>query len=108
MILTGLVRPRDGSAAGEGTDREDLAACSSGSPDALERLYWRYAGACLALSRDILHDEHLARKAVLETFLQLWREASDIDPERTSIGAWLALWTRHRATVGLESEARIG
>lgn len=87
-------------------DRTDLAACAVGDQDAFERVYVRHVGACLALARRILRDEHLAQDAVQEAFLQFWNGAADIDPDRSSVGAWLTLLTRRRAIDRVRKESR--
>jgi DNA-directed RNA polymerase specialized sigma24 family protein len=56
-----------------------LALVAAGDSRALGRIYDRHAGDVLALARIVLQDEAEAAEVVIETFVDLWRTASDPD-----------------------------
>lgn len=87
-------------------DADAVTRCASGDQNALEGLYARHGGACLALARQILVDSHYAEDAVQEAFLHLWRNAATFDSTRSSPRAWLILLTRSRAIDRVRYEQR--
>ena len=87
-------------------DADAVSRCASGDEGALEELYARHGGACLALARQILVDPHYAEDAVQEAFLHLWRNAAGFDSTRSSTRAWLMLLTRSRAIDRVRYEQR--
>jgi RNA polymerase sigma-70 factor (ECF subfamily) len=87
-------------------DAASIADCAAGDPTALDDLYHRHGGACLALARQILRDAHYAEDTVQEVFLHLWRNASAFDGSRSSARTWLMMLTHHRAVDRVRSEQR--
>ena len=87
-------------------DGDAVALCAAGDDAAIERLYARHGGACLALARQILVDSHLAEDAVQEAFLQLWRNAAAFDRTRSSPRTYLVMLTRARAIDRVRREQR--
>ena len=87
-------------------DAESVALCAAGDQRALERLYARHGGACLALARQVLVDAHYAEDAVQEAFLHLWRHAGAFDGTRSSARTWLVMLTRARAIDRVRYEQR--
>jgi RNA polymerase sigma-70 factor (ECF subfamily) len=67
-----------------------VAAVAAGDRrDALSQLYGRYEGRLYGLGCRLLGDTSLAEELVQETFVRLWRKASQFDPERGSVGTFV-------------------
>jgi RNA polymerase sigma factor (sigma-70 family) len=81
-----------------------LDAVRTGDEEALEALYRRYGGACFALARRILDDNHLAEDVVQQVFMALWK-GSGFDVRRGSLSTWLMSVTHHKAIDVLRREA---
>jgi RNA polymerase sigma-70 factor (ECF subfamily) len=75
-----------------------------GDEEALETLYRRYGGACFALARRILDDNHLAEDVVQQVFTALWK-GSGFDVRRGALSTWLMSVTHHKAIDVLRREA---
>lgn len=89
------------------TALEDAALISAmhhGDDSALEALYRRYGGACFALARRILDDNHLAEDVVQQVFTALWN-GSGFDPRRGAVSTWLMSVTHHKSIDVLRREA---
>ena len=70
---------------------------AAGDERALGELYDRHAGTLYALARAIVGERADTEEVVADTFGQAWRNASQFDPARGSVTAWLATITRTRA-----------
>src|SRR4051794_15152288 len=81
-----------------------LAEVVGGDEEALETLYRRYGGACFALARRILDDNHLAEDVVQQVFTALWK-GSGFDVRRGALSTWLMSVTHHKAIDVLRKEA---
>jgi RNA polymerase sigma-70 factor, ECF subfamily len=67
-----------------------VAAVAAGDRrDALSQLYGRYEGRLYGLGCRLLGDTSLAEELVQETFVRLWRKASQYDPERGSVSTFV-------------------
>lgn len=66
-------------------------------PEALARLYDRYAPALLAVARRILGSPADAEEVLQEVFLHVWNHAGRYDAGRSSVSTWLILIARSRA-----------
>ncbi|HEY2293988.1 MAG TPA: sigma-70 family RNA polymerase sigma factor [Thermoanaerobaculia bacterium] len=66
-------------------------------PEALSRLYDRYAPALLAVARRILGSPADAEEVLQEVFLHVWNHAGRYDAGRSSVSTWLILIARSRA-----------
>jgi RNA polymerase sigma-70 factor (ECF subfamily) len=91
-------------------DEDLLRAISRGDESALAALYDRYRLILFGLVLRILHDRPEAEDVLQEAFLQVWRRASDFDPERGRAFTWLVTIARSRALDRLRasgSRARI-
>ena len=60
-------------------------------------LYDRYSGIVYSVALRVLGDTGAAEDVMQEIFIQLWRDPKRFDGNRGSLGAWLAVVTRHRA-----------
>ena len=83
-----------------------VGRCAAGDAQALELLYARHSGTCLAFARQVLVDAHFAEDAVQEAFLHLWRNAASFDGTRSSARTWLVMLTRSRAIDRVRYEQR--
>ena len=83
-----------------------VADCAAGDALALEALYRRHGGACLAHARRVVIDDHLAQDVVQEAFLELWRHASRFDGQRSSARTWLIMLTHRRSVDRVRSGER--
>jgi RNA polymerase sigma-70 factor (ECF subfamily) len=83
-----------------------LLACARGDQAALERLYATYSAQLLGILMRILRRRDLAEEALQDTFLSVWRKASDYDPARGAAPAWMFVIARHRALDILRRERR--
>lgn len=78
-------------------DRELLARVAGGDISALRTLYDEHAPRALGIANRILRDLGEAEDIVQETFLELWRRASQFDPARGGAVAWIVTIARSRA-----------
>ena len=93
---------------GTNANREDadlILALGRREGDALEKLYDRYSGLCLALAYRMLGDRQTAEDVVQEAFLNVWRSASAYDPKRSGARSWLVSIVRNRCIDKLRSNA---
>lgn len=74
---------------------ERVAAGDRGAP--LVELYRRYEGRLYGLGLRLLRDRGLAEELVQETFVRLWRNAGQFDPERGSVRAFVFTIARRLA-----------
>jgi len=74
-----------------------LVHVARGDREAFASLYDRHAGMLLAIAQRILQERSAAEAVLHDVFLELWRSARELDPQRGSLRAWLAMRTRSRA-----------
>ena len=60
-------------------------------------LYDRFSQIVYSVALRVLGDTAAAEDVMQEVFLQLWRNPEAFNSSRGSLGAWLAVITRHRA-----------
>lgn len=77
----------------------------AGDPDAVREVYRQHGGAVLAIAQRALGDRGLAEEAVQQTFLQAWRAAGTVDPDR-ELGPWLYTIARRAAIDVWRRESR--
>ena len=82
--------------AGPG-DAALAAGVRAGDSAALAQLYDRYSSLVYAVALRVLADTAAAEDILQDVFMQLWRNPGLFDASRGSLGAWLAVITRHRA-----------
>jgi RNA polymerase sigma-70 factor (ECF subfamily) len=73
------------------------ARIAAGDASALRSAYDQYAGRVLALSLRILRSRAEAEDVVQDTFLEVWRRASEFDGERGELSAWIMAMARSRS-----------
>jgi RNA polymerase sigma-70 factor (ECF subfamily) len=81
-----------------------LAARSEES--ALAELYDRYGRTVYGLALRVLRDQSLAEDATQETFLTIWRTASQFVPERGKASTWILTLAHRRAVDAVRHEQR--
>src|SRR5919112_5215479 len=69
----------------------------SGDQDAMTAIYDRYSGIVYSIALRVLGDTAAAEDVMQEIFMQLWRKPQLFNSARGSMGAWLAVISRHRA-----------
>jgi len=85
------------SPAEPSTDAALLRQVLDRRPEALARLYDRYAAAVLAVAKRILGSLAEAEEVLQEVFLHVWNHAGRYDAARSSVSTWLILIARSRA-----------
>jgi RNA polymerase sigma-70 factor (ECF subfamily) len=80
------------------TDDELVSRLAGGDERALRALYQRHVRPVYALVLRMLQDNEAAEEVVQDSFLRVWRRASDFDPVRSSFRTWL-LSIAHRLAV---------
>jgi RNA polymerase sigma-70 factor, ECF subfamily len=76
---------------------EVIARIARGERGALRSAYDAFAGRAMAIALRILRSTEEAEEVVQDTFLEIWRRASDYRPKRGTPGAWIAAIARSRA-----------
>ena len=76
-------------------DFDLVAAIAAGKDEALGVLYDRYHRQCFAFGLRILGGEQDAEEAVQETFVRVWRSASQYDSSRAGVASWVLSITRN-------------
>ena len=79
------------------TDSMLISRIRAGDEDALATLHDRYSQVVYSVALRVLGETSQAEDILQEIFLQLWRNPQTFDSNRGSLGAWLAVITRHRA-----------
>ncbi len=72
----------------------------------MSTLYDRYAPGVLGLALRITREQADAEDVVVDTFAQVWRDASRFELGRGSVGAWVATIARSRALDLVRSRSR--
>jgi RNA polymerase sigma-70 factor (ECF subfamily) len=90
------------------SDATLLRAVAARDEAALGVLYDRQAPLLLAIARRILGSSGDAEDALQDAFLQVWNQAGNYDPRRSSVPTWLVLITRSRCLDRLRSRHSAG
>lgn len=83
-----------------------LAACAAGDRSALKHLMRAEGCQMLGVATRLLRRKDLAEDAVQDTFVLIWRRASQHDPERGSARGWIYTILRNRCLTLLRQERR--
>lgn len=103
----GVGRPA-ATAAERTRDRELLERVARGDVDALRALYDEHGARAMAIANRILRDPIEAEDVVQETFVELWRRASQFDAGRGGAIAWVVTIARSRAIDRLRASGTAG
>ncbi len=87
-------------------DETLIAAVCTGDEAALDTLYDRYAPSVYSLALRITGDRLTAQEVTQDTFMRLWKSATQFDRARGAFGAWLFAIARRRALDVLRSRQR--
>jgi RNA polymerase sigma-70 factor (ECF subfamily) len=79
------------------TDATLMTRIRNGDQSALSDLYDRYSQVVYSVALRVLGDTSQAEDVLQDIFMQIWRNPSTFDASRGSLGAWLAVISRHRA-----------
>jgi RNA polymerase sigma-70 factor (ECF subfamily) len=82
---------------GGAPDLQLIGWMATGDERGLGELYDRHGSKTYALALAIVREAADAEEVVADAFGQAWRTAAQFDPNRGSVGAWLATITRTRA-----------
>ena len=88
------------------SDEGLVALVARGDDTALAELYDRFGRVAYNLARRILRDDDLARDAVQEGFLTVWRRSATFVPERAKASTWLLTLVHRRAVDLVRREER--
>ena len=78
-------------------DTSLIAGIRGGEESAMAMLYHQYAQIVYSVALRVLGDTAAAEDVMQEVFMQLWRNPQAFNGSRGSLGAWLAVITRHRS-----------
>jgi len=99
-----------GDVRGDDLDRVDLdlhERLRSGSRDAFEELYRRYAPGAYGLALRVTGQELLAQEVVHDAFMALWRAPEAYDPARGPFRSFFLSLVHHRAVDTVRREERL-
>lgn len=74
-----------------------MAGCARGDAAALEHLYAELSPQLFGLLLRILQRRDLAEEAVQDTFVSVWRKASEYRADRGKVATWVVAIGRYRA-----------
>src|SRR5436190_11038136 len=95
---------------GDDLDRLDLELherLRSGSRDAFEELYRRYAPGAYGLALRVTGQDLLAQEVVHDAFMALWRAPEAYDPARGPFRSFFLSLVHHRAVDTVRREERL-
>ena len=78
-------------------DEQLLIHIAQRSETALESFYDRHSGVVYALARKILRTTSDSEEVMQDVFVRVWNKASDFDPTRGTVLAWLMTIAHHVA-----------
>jgi RNA polymerase sigma-70 factor (ECF subfamily) len=111
--MTGTAEPRREPGAVDevepqpATSDDELAvAFAAGTPDALRAAYDRYGRLVYRIARSCLPVSADAEDVTQATFVSAWQARNTFDPERGTLGGWLAAIARRRTVDRLRSLER--
>lgn len=81
----------------EAAEAELSAGLRSRDPQALARLYDRYASLVHGLVLRIVKSPHDAEEVTQDVFLYAWQRSTQFDAQRGNLAAWLLVLARSRA-----------
>ncbi|MGB8647189.1 MAG: sigma-70 family RNA polymerase sigma factor [Anaerolineae bacterium] len=82
------VRRRSTAKIDADSDQALLAQIVKQKPEALSKLYDRYASRALGLAFRILKDRDLAEQVIQDAFWKVWQNAAKFEPTRGSFSTW--------------------
>ena len=96
------VSPADEASA----DTDLIARVKTGSSEALDEIYRRYASPVYSLVWKILQNPEESEDVALDVFWQIWRQAANYDSSRGAPPAWIFTLARSRAIDRLRARHR--
>ena len=73
---------------------------------ALSELYDQYAGLVYGMAMRVLQNRTLAEEASQDTFMKIWKQAGNWNPEKGKLVSWLLTLARYTAIDRLRKETR--
>ncbi|KUG53504.1 RNA polymerase subunit sigma [Serinicoccus chungangensis] len=77
---------------------------ADGDQQALAELYDLVSPRIFGLALRIVRDRSLAEEVTQDVFVQIWRQAAEVDPARGSVIGWIMTLTHRRAVDRVRSE----
>jgi RNA polymerase sigma-70 factor, ECF subfamily len=77
--------------------RELISRISGGDEDAMRMLYKQTVKLVYGMAFRVIPNTHEAEGVALEVFMQVWKNASNYDPELSEPLTWLLMITKRRA-----------
>jgi RNA polymerase sigma-70 factor, ECF subfamily len=79
-------------------ERDLMRRIADHDQTALASLYEHYARAVFSLAYRVLQNQQLAEEAAQDTFVKVWRQAANWDPEKGRLSSWI-LTIAHRTAI---------
>ncbi|MEZ6017168.1 MAG: sigma-70 family RNA polymerase sigma factor [Planctomycetota bacterium] len=76
---------------------QTLRLVAAGQDSALRELYDATLARAFGVARSLLGDASLAEEALASAYAQIWRDAAQYNPARSSVRNWIAMIVRARA-----------
>lgn len=84
-------------------DGKFITALRAGEPQALAAAYDRYAPSLYGIILRIVHSETVAADILQESFVRIWRNVQQYDPDKGRLFTWMLNIARNRAIDYLRS-----
>jgi len=77
--------------------RQYLRQVTLGDADGLKQLYQLFGGPVFSICMRILRNREQAEEVVQDTFIRVWKHASEYDESRSTLFGWIVTIARRRA-----------
>ena len=84
-------------------EKDIILLLKAGDKKALTLLYDNYSNSLFGVAYKITNDEALAKDALQESFIKIWKNSSKYDPSKAKLFTWLYRITRNTAIDKLRS-----
>lgn len=84
-------------------EKDIVQLLKAGDKKALTLLYDNYSNSLFGVAYKITNDEALAKDALQESFIKIWKNSSKYDPSKAKLFTWLYRITRNTAIDKLRS-----
>jgi len=84
-------------------EKDIIQLLKAGDKKALNLLYDNYSNSLFGVAYKITNDEALAKDALQESFIKIWKNSSKYDPKKAKLFTWLYRITRNTAIDKLRS-----
>lgn len=84
-------------------EKDIIQLLKAGDKKALTLLYDNYSNALFGVAYKITNDEALAKDALQESYIKIWKNSDKYDPKKAKLFTWLYRITRNTAIDKLRS-----